>query len=388
MTYPPQITEILEPLLKWPGGKTDELRFILPALPNHIKHYYEPFLGGGAVYLATPQEIPAYVNDKSWDLIHFYQAVANEDTGFFSALSLILADWQKLEYLAEVEGSKIALLENYQAFRIGQLSESKIRGFVDSFVSNHLDEFSQELEKNFPQDMAFYLRTIRQSLLSKMKRMKKIEGQKGEISEADVLDNLEGAMKAAFYTYLRHLYNYAKKFRLSDSSLAAIFFFIRENAYASMFRFNKQGHFNIPYGGIAYNRKNLLAKVERFKNPALLARFRNTVFGNLDFADFIKQYPPQAGDFIFLDPPYDSEFSSYDKNPFGKADQERLAHYLIKDCPANFMMVIKSTEFILSLYQDKGLNIMDFEKKYMYTIKERNNRDVTHLMITNYEERV
>jgi DNA adenine methylase len=382
MIYPPQISENLEPLLKWPGGKTDELRFILPAMPSTIRHYYEPFLGGGAVYLAIPQETPAFVNDKSWDLIRFYQAVAGEDAGFFATLTFILSDWQKLECI--VESAKDSILENYLAFRAGLLSESKARAFVEAFVSTHLDEISQELENNFPQDIAFYLKTIRQSLFSKMKRMKKIEGQKGQISDKDIIDNLEGAVKAAFYTYMRHLYNYAKKFHLSDGEQAAVFFFIRENAYASMFRFNKQGHFNIPYGGIAYNRKNLGAKVERFKNPALLARLRNTSLGNFDFADFMRQYPPQAGDFIFLDPPYDSEFSSYDQNPFGKADQERLAQYLIAECPANFMLVIKSTPFILSLYQDKGLNIVDFEKKYMYTVKERNNRDVTHLMITNY----
>jgi DNA adenine methylase len=379
MLHPQTINERLEPLLKWPGGKQDELRFILPALPNTIKHYYEPFLGGGAVFLAIPQEIPAYVNDKSYDLIRFYQAIADEDKQFFGALDCILQEWRKLENI--VEQAKASLLENYQAFRAGILSESKLRDFIQAFVTTYLDELSASY---FAQDSAFYLKSIRQSLQSKIKRMKKIEGQKGEISESDVLDNLEGAIKAAYYTYMRQLYNYARKFRLSDAEQAAIFFFVRENAYASMFRFNKQGHFNIPYGGIAYNRKNLGVKVERFRNPALLVRFHNTTFGNFDFADFIETYPPQSGDFIFLDPPYDSEFSSYDQNPFGKRDQERLAQYLIEECPANFMLVIKSTPFILSLYQDKGLNIVDFEKKYMYTVKERNNRDVTHLMIRNY----
>jgi DNA adenine methylase len=382
MLYPPSINERLEPLLKWPGGKQDELRFILPALPETMKNYYEPFLGGGAVYLTIPQETPAYVNDKSSDLIRFYQAVASENGDFFATLDCILFEWQKLEEILLV--TKDSFLVNYQAFRAGQLSESKLRDFVQTFLTDNVENFSSSLEVLFPQDIAFYLKTIRQSLQNKMKRMKKIEAQKGEIPEKDVLDNIEGAIKAAFYTYMRQLYNYAKKFQLNDAKQAAIFFFIRENAYASMFRFNKQGHFNIPYGGIAYNRKNLGAKVERFRNPALLARFHNTTFGNFDFSDFIKQYPSQAGDFIFLDPPYDSEFSNYDQNPFGKSDQERLAHYLIEECSANFMMVIKSTPFILSLYENKGLSIVDFEKKYMYTVKERNNRDVTHLMIRNY----
>jgi DNA adenine methylase len=39
-----------------------------------------------------------------------------------------------------------------------------------------------------------------------------------------------------------------------------------------------------------------------------------------------------------LDPPYDSEFSTYAKNEFNKDDQKRLANYLINDCPAKWMM--------------------------------------------------
>ena len=37
-------------------------------------------------------------------------------------------------------------------------------------------------------------------------------------------------------------------------------------------------------------------------------------------------------DFVFLDPPYDSEFSTYAKNEFDRGDQARLADYLIKEC--------------------------------------------------------
>lgn len=61
----------------------------------------------------------------------------------------------------------------------------------------------------------------------------------------------------------------------------------------------------------------------------------------MDFYDFMNCYEPQKDDFVFLDPPYDSEFSTYAKNEFNKDDQARLANYLIKECKANFMIVIK-----------------------------------------------
>lgn len=39
---------------------------------------------------------------------------------------------------------------------------------------------------------------------------------------------------------------------------------------------------------------------------------------------FLKELQPNENDFVFIYPPYDSEFSTYAKNAFTKADQERL----------------------------------------------------------------
>ena len=46
------LTNRLSPLIKYPGGKEKELNYIIPALPTKINNYYEPFVGGGAVYFA------------------------------------------------------------------------------------------------------------------------------------------------------------------------------------------------------------------------------------------------------------------------------------------------------------------------------------------------
>lgn len=70
---------------------------------------------------------------------------------------------------------------------------------------------------------------------------------------------------------------------------------------------------------------------------------------------------------------------------FDKTDQERLANYLIKKCPAKFMLIIKNTDFILNLYDKQGFYINSFDKKYMVSFKNRNNRDCEHLIVTNYE---
>lgn len=47
----------MKPFIRWAGGKSRLLPRILPHLPNSIKNYYEPFLGGGAVFLACARRV-------------------------------------------------------------------------------------------------------------------------------------------------------------------------------------------------------------------------------------------------------------------------------------------------------------------------------------------
>ena len=88
-------------------------------------------------------------------------------------------------------------------------------------------------------------------------------------------------------------------------------------------------------------------------------------------------------DFIFLDPPYDSNFSTYSQNDFTKDDQKRLADYLLK-CKAKWLLVIKNTEFIYSLYNKPKIKISAFNKKYLVSFQNRNDKNTEHLIIKNY----
>jgi DNA adenine methylase len=373
----------LQPILKWPGGKSGELGIIRENMPSQIDRYFEPFLGGGAVYLSISPEIPALVNDKSFDLMELYRNVATGNKNFFSLLDKIDENWKVLQ--KTVEQQEESLLQLYCAYRGNPVQESDMKGQVSEFVERNRDCF----DNKFSADLGFksekFIRTVESGMTQKIKRMRSLEEKQGELSSKDIIDNIEGALKAAFYTHFRYLYNRADRLKLEKYQRSAIFFFIRENAYASMFRFNSKGEFNIPYGGISYNRKDMQVKIAKMKDSVLKKRLKNTTFENMDFFEFLEKHKPQKGDFIFLDPPYDTEFSSYDQNPFDLRDQERLADYLKRDCKANFMLVIQKTDLILSLYMNKGLTIDHTDKKYMYTVKERNNRDVTHLMITNYK---
>jgi DNA adenine methylase len=67
----------MKPFLKWVGGKTQLLPTILQCLPEQINNYYEPFVGGGALFFGIPKTRykKAHLNDLNSRLIDTYTAV-------------------------------------------------------------------------------------------------------------------------------------------------------------------------------------------------------------------------------------------------------------------------------------------------------------------------
>ncbi|HHT61346.1 MAG TPA: DNA adenine methylase [Flavobacterium sp.] len=372
----------LYPILKWAGGKEQELKYIVPNLPEKFKNYYEPFVGGGAVYTAL-QADKYFVNDKSEELISLYRSIINSDrTLFFKALDEIIHNWDLLTLV--VKKNDVFFVETYKKYSSNKIEETKLKDILFEFILKHADQFNGMFSSMFNFNIENFIKEIKINLIRKIKRMKQLEKEKYLLPDNDILDNIETALKSAFYMHFRHIYNNTEKYKINSAFKSAIFLFIRNFAYSGMFRYNSKGDFNVPYGGIAYNNKNFSKKVEYLKTKELKSLLDNTVIENLDFEDFFKQHTPENNDFVFLDPPYDSEFSTYAKNEFTKKDQIRLANYLIKKCKGKWMMIIKNTDFIFELYKNKGLNIQSFDKKYLVSFMNRNDKNVEHLLITNY----
>lgn len=371
----------LSPILKWAGGKEQELKHIHPNMPTKINNYYEPFIGGGAVYFSLDSK-KMFINDKSHELVSLYNAIATEDKKFFDVVNEMIKNWKILEEI--LENNKEIFIDNYKGFSSDKYDENRIKDNILEFVLKHGNEFESMFSASFNVNIENFVHEIRKNILNKIKRMRKIELERGTLPNNDIMDNMESSLKSAFYMHFRHLYNNIKKYEINDSFATAIFFFIRNYAYSGMFRYNKSGGFNVPYGGIGYNRKNLSKKLEYLQSVELVKHLAKTTIDNLDFEDFFKKNKPKKNDFIFLDPPYDSEFSTYAQNEFTRDDQTRLANYLVNDCKANWMMVIKHTDFIYGLYNKENIKISMFDKKYLVSFQNRNDKDVQHLVITNY----
>ena len=87
--------------MKWVGGKRQLLTIIQQNLPHNYNHYYEPFVGGGAVVFGlTPEN--AIINDYNAELINLYVIVRDHPN----------------ELIAELEnGTYVNTPETYYAIR-------------------------------------------------------------------------------------------------------------------------------------------------------------------------------------------------------------------------------------------------------------------------------
>ncbi|NJK58685.1 MAG: DNA adenine methylase [Pleurocapsa sp. SU_5_0] len=63
-----------KPFVKWAGGKTQLLPYLLERMPRKYDRYFEPFIGGGALFFkVTPRQ--GYISDINPELINAYQVI-------------------------------------------------------------------------------------------------------------------------------------------------------------------------------------------------------------------------------------------------------------------------------------------------------------------------
>jgi DNA adenine methylase len=263
--------ENLKPLIKWSGGKSDEIKLFEKYIPHKYKTYIEPFVGGGALYFHLCPE-RAIINDIHPDLFALYHEIS-----------------------------------------IGH------GDLIYEFMRNH------------PNDEKEYYK-VRDELCI-----------------------------------------------MSDSDRAARFYYLRKTCFRGMLRYNKDGKFNIPFG--KYKTINF--------NELLNARYEELLDGatieNLPFEDIFEMHN-SPDNFMFLDPPYDSEFTDYGYCEFGRAEHERLAK-LFKETTNKCLMIIGKTDFICKLYD--GFIVAEYDKKYRFKIHSGRVGDeinTKHLIIRNYSD--
>ncbi len=366
------------PLIKWPGGKTREIRYIKHLIPPY-ERYIEPFFGGGAMFFyLRPQK--AVINDISKDLTDLYSLIKEQDLDFKRYLNAYCALFSGLLSACDEHYGDIASVYRQMKERPETIGEpAGLLPIIEQIV-HALDRCAME---DIVLDTDAYKEQLCTNTLDKMRRTIKNE-QKEPFSDGDLKENLITGLASGTYMYFRDIYNdilLGRDTRADKSYSSANFYFIREYCYGSMFRYNRKGEFNIPYGGMSYNRKDLRAKVDGIFSPSTAELFAGTDIYCMDFEDLFSSIGLTENDFMFLDPPYDTDFSDYEGRAFTQKDQQRLAEAL-KKTKARFILIIKNTDLIYPLYKD-DLHILCFDKTYSYNVRSRNQRKAEHLIVTN-----
>ncbi len=247
-------------LLKWAGGKTALLDYIIPHL--QVKgngRLLEPFFGSGAIAGGFKQTMPAnYIaSDINSVLIHVHTYVKIRNTAFINELKAWFSAYRK----APCEG------------------EEKEKDIVPTATRETASETS----------------------------------------------------RATVYYVARKAYNSMIKNTDEDSNIkkAALFIFLNRTCFRGLWRENKEGKMNVPFG----HYKADTAEVGDEELEEVAQRLSTVQLVNMDFEKFLLFYKPALGDIIYCDPPYwapDGEiFASYDKSGFGKKETEKLLQLLL-----------------------------------------------------------
>lgn len=208
---------VARPLLKWAGGKRQLLDAIRRRLPEEIDTYYEPFVGGGALFFSLAMEKRfrrAVLSDQNSELIETYSAVRDDVQ---------------------------SVIRELRKFR-------------------HSEEDYYKVRATAPR---------------------------------------------------------------TPARRAARMIYLNRTGYNGLYRVNRAGKFNVPYG--RYARPNICDEERLIAVSEALAGVRLQVS---DFAQTVKR--AKAGDVVYFDPPYvpvsaTARFAEYHHTAFGDAEHERLA---------------------------------------------------------------
>ena len=273
-----------KPFVKWAGGKRQILDKLIKYVPEDFNTYYEPFVGGGALFFElSPKN--AVINDSNEELINVFRCIKDEE---------------KL---------------------------TKMSNELNHHEANHSEEY-------------YY-------------KIRNIDRDKNKFN------------------------------RLSDYKRAARTIYLNKACFNGLYRVNSKGEFNVPFG------KKLKVNTYDGQNIGIIhayLNFNNIKILSIDFEEAVKD--AKEGDFIYFDPPYDSDtstFNSYTEDGFSKDEQIRLSNVFknLSDRGCYVMLSNHNTVLINELYKDFYIHKITAKRNINSNGKKRGK--VEEVIITNYE---
>lgn len=268
------------PIIKWVGGKSRLVPELTKRAPKEFRRYFEPFLGGGALFFALEPD-DACLGDMNHPLVEMYLAVAERP----------------------------------------------------------------------------------EAVISRLEQHKK--------------NNVNG-----YYYEVREWWNTRREFSTDKVGAAAAFIFLNKTCFNGLWRVNRDGLFNVPKGD--YKDPSI------FDPEAIRTAARALSSARLTACEYdATTAEAQAGDFAYFDPPYDpisqtSNFTSYTKDAFGKAQQKKLAQHAreLADKGVQVMLSNNDTPLVRELYD--GFTIDVVQRAGTVSSKGSKRGKVNEVIITSY----
>ncbi len=293
-------------------------------------------------------------------------------------------------------GGKTQLLDQFSMFFPEELKDGIIENYYEPFLGSGAVFFF--IAQNYNIKNA-YLSDINEELILTFNTVKKdasslIEELKNLKEEYNLFGEKEQEL---FFYRVREIYNQEKtKIDYKNYSKewikrAAKMIFLNKTCFNGLFRLNRKGEFNVPFGryknpGII-DEENLLRSSEVLQNAEIFItdfeNVKNRISNNF---------------FIYFDPPYrpiskTSSFTSYSKYDFNDEDQIRLAQ-LYKELGKNGNKLMLSNsdpknenpndDFFENHY--KEFNIYRVKATRMINCKGNKRGPINELIITNYNK--
>ena len=285
------------------------------------------------------------------------------------------------------KGSLISQLTKYYPL---ELKNGEITKYVEPFVGggavlidvlqkyNIKEAYAYDINK----DLINCYKVIKENVEELITELKNRETRYFEIEREE---------RQNYFYEIRKEYN---SYKLEDElnvKRAAEFIFLNRTCFNGLYRVNRSGEFNVPFG--KYNNPKICDS-ENLRNLSKLIQNVNFKYGN--YAESNKHITEKT--FVYFDPPYrplssTSAFTSYTKEDFNDESQKELATYYKELDNKNVKLMLSNSNpkntnendtFFEEIY--KGFNLNEVSAKRRITANAAGRGEISELLITNYKE--
>ncbi|MFP4697296.1 MAG: DNA adenine methylase [Eubacteriales bacterium] len=264
-------------------------------------------------------------------------------------------------------GGKRQLLNTFNSLYPGNLLNGKIKKYVEPFLGGGAVFFELQRKYSFDEvvlndineELILTYKVVQKQCDSLIKKLHLLEDNFIPLNDED---------RSKMYYSIREKFNEEKKvinykdFEDTWIRHAAKLIFLNKTCFNGLYRVNKSGEFNVPFG--KYKNPTICNKTN-LKNVSQSLKGVMLISG--EYYDVEKYLNIDSSTFIYIDPPYrpltsSSSFTSYSKSGFNDDNQIKLANWYKR------LVKVKNAQVMLSN--------SDPDDDFFHTIYEKNERDI------------